>query len=133
MEEHYGMPSLPLPDASPPEGLWPELAVNSVKRIHNYAVSPDGRLMAFSTYQGQRLADRCRAAGGRLGGWPDARRRRVRLASVDAGWPMAADGSRLIQLTYIGQDVGDFAWASDGKRIVIVGGEQGNAPRLLLI
>jgi len=46
---------------------------------------------------------------------------------------MAADGSRLIQLTYIGQDVGDFAWASDGKRIVIVGGEQGNAPRLLLI
>ncbi len=47
MEEHYGTLSLPLPDACPPEGLWPELVINGVERIHNHAVSPDGRLVAF--------------------------------------------------------------------------------------
>lgn len=41
------MPSLPRPDARPPEGLWPELIINGVERIHNHAVSPDGRRVAF--------------------------------------------------------------------------------------
>lgn len=49
-------------------------------------------------------------------------------SGYDEVWLMAADGSRLTQLTHIGQDVEDFAWAADGKRIVIVGGEQGNDP-----
>ena len=289
MEEHYGMPSLPLPDASPPEGLWPELVVNGVERIHNHAVSPDGRrvafyrdrnsqsdlftidldangapnwpsrltferpyvnwwedeppawtpdsrhlvygayddgvsnlyvvcaeggqprqltelhydacepavspdgrLVAFSTYKGSASQI---AAVPLEGGWvvglthgsdecgsptwmPDGSRiiyqaspqhqikqtdiyaispqggAPVRLTPGDGAqywapsvspdgscvamlcnrsgndevWLMAADGSRLTQLTHIGQDVEDFAWASDGKRIVIVGSESGNDP-----
>jgi dipeptidyl aminopeptidase/acylaminoacyl peptidase len=47
MEEHNGIPSLTLPNAETPEGLWPELVVNGVERIHNHAVSPDGRRVAF--------------------------------------------------------------------------------------
>jgi dipeptidyl aminopeptidase/acylaminoacyl peptidase len=47
MEEHNGIPSLPLPNATTPEGLWPELVVNGVERIHNHAVSPDGKRVAF--------------------------------------------------------------------------------------
>jgi dipeptidyl aminopeptidase/acylaminoacyl peptidase len=47
MEEHNGIASLPLPNAEPPAGLWPELVVNGVERIHNHAVSPNGKRVAF--------------------------------------------------------------------------------------
>lgn len=289
MEEYNGIPSFPLPDASPPEGLWPELVINGVERIHNHAVSPngrwvafyrdrnalsdlftieldstglpnwpnrltfqrpyvnwwedeppawtpdsqhlvygayddevsnlyvvpveggpprqltelhydaaepavspDGKLVAFSTYKGGASQI---AAVPFEGGWvmglthgsdecsspvwmPDGSRiiyhaspqhqikqtdiyaislqhsTPVRLTPGDGAqywapsvspdgaciallcnrsgndeiWLMAADGSRLTQLTHIGQDVEDFAWATDGKRIVLIGGEQGSDP-----
>jgi dipeptidyl aminopeptidase/acylaminoacyl peptidase len=41
------MPSMPLPNAEPPAGLWPELIINGWERVHNHAVSPDGRSVAF--------------------------------------------------------------------------------------
>ncbi|MCS7060988.1 MAG: S9 family peptidase [Anaerolineae bacterium] len=47
MEDHNGIQSLPLPNAEPPEGLWPELVVNGWERAHNHAVSPDGTRVAF--------------------------------------------------------------------------------------
>ncbi len=47
MEDHNGIPSLPLPNAEPPEGLWPELVIDGIERIHNHAVSPDGKRVAF--------------------------------------------------------------------------------------
>lgn len=47
MEDHNGIQSLPLPDAEPPEGLWPELVINGWERAHNHAVSPDGTRVAF--------------------------------------------------------------------------------------
>ena len=47
MEDYNGVRSLPLPDAQPPEGLWPELVVNGWERVHNHAVSPDGARAAF--------------------------------------------------------------------------------------
>lgn len=47
MEQHNGVRSLPLPGAEPPDGLWPELVVHGWERIHNHAVSPDGRRVAF--------------------------------------------------------------------------------------
>ncbi|MCS6910977.1 MAG: S9 family peptidase, partial [Anaerolineales bacterium] len=46
----------------------------------------------------------------------------------DEVWLMAADGSRLTQLTRIGHDVEDFTWATDGSRIVVVSNESGNDP-----
>lgn len=288
MEDHSGSPALPVPDPNRPEGLWPELIVNAIERIHNHAVapdgsrvafyrdrnahsdlytvelggsgapnwpdrltfdrpyanwwedeppawtpdsrhviygayvddvsnlfvvpaeggeprqltdlpedasepavSPDGRFVAFSTYKGDasQIAmvpfdggwvtgltygdDECSSPtwmpdGSRVlyaaspthqvkqtdifsiapGGEP------VRLTpgdgaqywspsiSPDGGcvallcnrsgydevWLMAPDGSRLTQLTHIGQDVEDFAWAADGKRIVLIGSEQGSDP-----
>jgi dipeptidyl aminopeptidase/acylaminoacyl peptidase len=47
MEDHYGMQSMPLPNAEAPEGLWPELITNGWERVHNHAVSPDGTRVAF--------------------------------------------------------------------------------------
>ncbi|HQV68703.1 MAG TPA: S9 family peptidase [Thermoflexales bacterium] len=47
MEETNGFVSLPLPDAAPPDGLWPELVVQGWERSHNHIVSPDGRRVAF--------------------------------------------------------------------------------------
>lgn len=289
MEDHNGMPSLPLPDANTPEGLWPELVVNGVERIHNHAVSPDGRqvafyrdrnaqsdlfsmdiesdrgpnwpnrltfqrshvnwwedeppvwtpdsqhliygaydddvsnlyivpavgghprrltelsddaaepavspdgkLVAFSTYKGDASQI---AAVPFDGGWvmglthgddecaspvwtPDGSRiiysaspkhqvKQTDIYSIspsggaparltpgdgaqywapsvspdgsciatlcnrsghDEIWLMAADGSRLTQLTHIGQDVEDYGWSADGKRIVLIGSEQGSDP-----
>lgn len=47
MEIYNGLRALPLPDAAPPKGLWLELIVSATERIHNHAVSPDGRHVAF--------------------------------------------------------------------------------------
>jgi dipeptidyl aminopeptidase/acylaminoacyl peptidase len=289
MEEHNGIPSLPLPNATTPEGLWPELVVNGVERIHNHAVSPDGKrvafyrdrnnqsdlytieldtslapnwpnrltfdrayvnwwedeppawtpdgrhivygayhddvsnlfvapadggeprqltelhydasepvvspdgkLVAFSTYKGDasqiamvpfdggwvmRLThgdDECSSPvwmpdGSRLfyAASPKHQIKQTDIYSIsldgsapvrltpddgaqywspsispdgscvallcnrsgyDEIWLMTPDGSRLNQLTHIGQDVEDFAWAADGKRIVLIGSEQGSDP-----
>lgn len=46
-EEFLGLRALPRPDATIPDGLWPELIVQGWERIHNHAVSPDGTRVAF--------------------------------------------------------------------------------------
>jgi dipeptidyl aminopeptidase/acylaminoacyl peptidase len=47
MEEHNGIASLPLPNPKTPNGLWLELVATGIERIHNHAVSPDGKRVAF--------------------------------------------------------------------------------------
>lgn len=42
MEDHFGPQSLPLPNATTPDGLWPDLVVAGWDRVHNHAVAPHG-------------------------------------------------------------------------------------------
>jgi dipeptidyl aminopeptidase/acylaminoacyl peptidase len=292
MEEHSGLPSLPLPNPNRPEGLWPELVANGIERIHNHAVSPDGSRVAFYrdrnahsdlyaielgtsgtpnwpdrlTFERQRVnwwedepptwtpdsrhlvygayvddvsdlhvvsadggeprqltelqhdaSEPAVSPDGRMiafctykddvsqialvpfdGGWvtglthgddecasptwvPDGARvlysaspkhqvkqtdiysvsldgEPVRLTPGDGAqywspsvspdgscvallcnrsghdeiWLMAPDGSRLAQLTHVAQDVEDFTWTADGKRIVLIGSEQGSDPLFVI-
>ena len=38
---------MPIPNLAAPEGLWPELIVAGWERVHNHAMSPDGKRVAF--------------------------------------------------------------------------------------
>ena len=53
-------------------------------------------------------------------------------SGFDEVWLMTPDGSRLAQLTHVGQDVEEFTWAADGKRIVLIGSQQGNDPLFIV-
>ena len=140
MEDHNGIQSLPLPDAEPPEGLWPELIVNGWERVHNHAVSPDGTRVAFywdrNGYSDLWVVDldRCtfpqRLTFNRpfVNWWEDE----PPVWSPDSRWLLyghydddvsnlylvAAEGSRPRALTELHSDAAEPAFSPDGKHIV---------------
>jgi dipeptidyl aminopeptidase/acylaminoacyl peptidase len=46
-DAHFGLRARHRPDVRRPDGLWPELVVGGWDRVHNHAVSPDGKRVAF--------------------------------------------------------------------------------------
>ncbi len=46
-DEYFGVRALTRPDAYSPDDLWPELVIGGWERVHNHAVSPDGRKLAY--------------------------------------------------------------------------------------
>lgn len=155
MEDTNGFVSLPLPNAAPPDGLWPELAVQGWERPHNHALSPDGARVAFyldrnghtdlwvartdgSGFPQQLTLNRPHSNWWEEepAAWTPDSQRLVYGAYDDDGvshlWVVEADGGPPRQLTALSADASEPAISPDGKYVAF-STERGDATQIAVV